>query len=62
MNCTDCPPAGYPTDKTRCDSCPRRQDESEYEDEGYLNSPTCISCGWHPEEEGHDEECPLSAV
>ena len=22
MNCSDCPPAGYPTDKTRCDECP----------------------------------------
>ncbi len=23
-SCSDCPPAGYPTDKTRCDSCPLR--------------------------------------
>jgi hypothetical protein len=22
--CSDCPPAGYPTDKTRCAECPRR--------------------------------------
>ena len=22
--CEDCPPVGYPTDKTRCASCPRR--------------------------------------
>ena len=22
--CYDCPPVGYPTDKTRCDECPRR--------------------------------------
>ncbi len=22
--CSDCPPVGYPTDKTRCDSCPLR--------------------------------------
>jgi len=22
--CSDCPPVGYPTDKTRCDECPRR--------------------------------------
>lgn len=22
--CEDCPPADYPTDKTRCDPCPRR--------------------------------------
>lgn len=21
--CSDCPPDGYPTDKTRCDACPR---------------------------------------
>ena len=23
-DCSDCPPLGYPTDKTRCDECPRR--------------------------------------
>lgn len=22
--CEDCPPVGYPTDKTRCEPCPRR--------------------------------------
>lgn len=22
--CSDCPPPGYPTDKTRCGPCPRR--------------------------------------
>ncbi len=22
--CEDCPPVGYPTDKTRCTPCPRR--------------------------------------
>ena len=22
--CSDCPPVGYPTDKTRCTPCPRR--------------------------------------
>jgi hypothetical protein len=22
--CSDCPPVGYPTDKTRCSDCPRR--------------------------------------
>jgi len=22
--CEDCPPEGYPTDKTRCATCPRR--------------------------------------
>lgn len=22
--CSDCPPVGYSTDKTRCDACPRR--------------------------------------
>ena len=25
--CMDCPPVGYPTDKTRCDPCPRRPGE-----------------------------------
>jgi hypothetical protein len=24
MLCSDCPPIGYPTDKTRCTPCPRR--------------------------------------
>lgn len=24
--CDDCPPKGYPTDKTRCKTCPRRPD------------------------------------
>jgi translation initiation factor 2 gamma subunit (eIF-2gamma) len=23
--CSDCPPDGYPTDKTRCGDCPRRK-------------------------------------
>lgn len=23
-HCSDCPPNGYPTDKTRCDVCPRK--------------------------------------
>lgn len=23
--CSDCQPADYPTDKTRCDGCPRRK-------------------------------------
>lgn len=27
--CDDCPPVGYPTDKTRCLPCPRRVNESE---------------------------------
>jgi len=32
---------------------------ADFEDEGWLNSPTCVECGWHPEDEGHDEDCPL---
>lgn len=27
--CSDCPPAGYPTDETRCTCCPRRGAEGE---------------------------------
>jgi hypothetical protein len=23
--CSDCPPAGYPTSKTRCDACPLKE-------------------------------------
>ena len=38
-----------------------QDNELEFEDEGSLNSPTCIACGWHPEDEGHDEDCPLAA-
>lgn len=26
--CEDCPPVGYPTDKTRCDPCPRAKSGS----------------------------------
>jgi hypothetical protein len=26
--CSDCPPAGYPTDKTRCAECPRRSPDT----------------------------------
>lgn len=26
--CSDCPPVGYPTDKTRCYPCPRREKRS----------------------------------
>lgn len=34
--CDDCPPEGYPTDKTRCAPCPRRTDET-----GAQVCPTC---------------------
>jgi hypothetical protein len=27
--CSDCPPVGYPTDKTRCAPCPRRPHQAE---------------------------------
>lgn len=27
--CSDCPPIGYPTDKTRCLPCPRREEEKQ---------------------------------
>jgi hypothetical protein len=27
--CGDCPPVGYPTDKTRCEPCPRRSVAAE---------------------------------
>jgi hypothetical protein len=29
--CSDCPPVGYPTDKTRCRDCPRRTPDDEAE-------------------------------
>lgn len=32
--CSDCPPEGYPTDKTRCVSCPLRNPFG-----GYQNDP-----------------------
>jgi hypothetical protein len=28
-SCWDCPPVGYPTDKTRCAECPRKETRSE---------------------------------
>lgn len=28
--CEDCPPIGYPTDKTRCLPCPLRADADKY--------------------------------
>ncbi len=31
--CGDCPPVGYPTDRTRCTPCPRRTAEPEHEEE-----------------------------
>lgn len=34
----------------------------DLEDEGWLNSPTCIVCGWHPEDEGHDDDCPVPST
>lgn len=27
--CSDCPPVGYPTDKTRCTPCPRRNSQGD---------------------------------
>jgi uncharacterized paraquat-inducible protein A len=24
--CSDCPPVGYPTDKTRCSTCPNKRE------------------------------------
>ena len=29
LYCSDCPPPNYPTDKTRCDACPRRYPRTE---------------------------------
>ncbi len=31
-HCSDCPPNGYPTDKTRCDECPRKSASAGGED------------------------------
>lgn len=33
--CSDCPPVGYPTDKTRCEPCPRRSALSQPTDAGW---------------------------
>lgn len=35
--CSDCPPAGYPTDKTRCHKCPRRSSSPPE----YAEPPRC---------------------
>ena len=36
--CEDCPPNGYPTDKTRCEPCPRRADQ------GLAREPSSDTC------------------
>lgn len=41
--CEDCPPVGYPTDKTRCDPCPRRTPAShEGQRDDFTNSVHCL--------------------
>lgn len=48
--CSDCPPLGYPTDKTRCNDCPRRnstQGESMTTTIGTdaADAEVCLACG-----------------
>jgi hypothetical protein len=35
--CEDCPPVGYPTDKTRCTPCPRRSPKLNEVDDDELD-------------------------
>lgn len=37
--CDDCPPAGYPTDRTRCLPCPRRTTLETLDDEEPAQTP-----------------------
>ena len=39
--CSDCPPEGYPTDKTRCIECPRRP-LSDCENDGCGECDVCL--------------------
>jgi hypothetical protein len=49
--CSDCPPMGYPTDKTRCLPCPRR---ASLPSEG---QPPAQRCGFMWSEEGTYSSC-----
>lgn len=56
--CDDCPPVGYPTDKTRCLPCPRRTKVIDFDyrcdccDNGLQAEwDFCPYCGLHQREE-----------
>lgn len=36
--CLDCPPSGYPADKTRCSACPLREFTNEAERTEYISA------------------------
>lgn len=40
--CEDCPPVGYPTDKTRCTPCPRRSVPSIVSEQGFAQAAQLI--------------------
>ncbi len=44
--CSDCPPAGYPTNKTRCHSCPRSEDNECPMCSDELDAGECYTCGY----------------
>lgn len=41
--CSDCPPAGYPTDATRCRTCPLRAKPAAVEQEKYAGLPGVVA-------------------
>ncbi len=44
--CSDCPPAGYPTNKTRCLPCPIREENECPMCADELDAGECYSCGY----------------
>lgn len=44
--CSDCPHVGYPTDKTRCVECPRREDNECPMCLDDLDAGECYTCGY----------------
>jgi hypothetical protein len=43
--CSDCPPFGYPTETTRCDSCPRRNVQVHVGDSVLTQDLVWCECG-----------------
>jgi Lar family restriction alleviation protein len=57
--CDDCPPVGYPTDKTRCDPCPRKACDHDWqiwpETDGQVQH--CLKCRANRKTQLDIEEC-----
>lgn len=65
--CSDCPPWGYPTEKTRCRTCPRRYNEALFVHITKENECKHEFVGWRDFEDGNGGEavckyCGLGAM